>query len=287
MELVTQTIINSLMLFSFYALIALGLSLAFGVMGTANYAHGEFYMLGAYTVWLLYTVNNWPFWVTVVMAAAIVGGIGVLAERLLFRRARGDVVTGLLISIGVVFILQVLVGQIWGVGMPKPVSPALSGTLSIAGASISWQRFIVVPVALATLGALYYFLNRTKMGRSLRAVASDSTAAELQGININTVGLLALGVASAMAGIAGAVMAPVVSVTPYMGHFVIWTCFVIVILGGTGSLKGTLVAAAVLALLNTVVTTVWDSTIASIAASLFVLFVLSFRPQGLMGYAER
>jgi len=210
-----------------------------------------------------------------------------LAERLLFRRARGDVVTGLLISIGVVFILQVLVGQIWGVGMPKPISPVLGGTLSIAGASISWQRFLVVPIALVTLGALYYFLQRTKMGRSLRAVASDSTAAALQGININTVGLLALGVASAMAGIAGAIMSPILSVTPYMGHYVIWTCFVIVILGGAGSLKGTIVAAAILAVLNTVVTTVWDSTIANIVGSLFVLFVLSFRPQGLMGYAER
>jgi branched-chain amino acid transport system permease protein len=285
-QLVTQTIVNSLILFSFYALIALGLSLAFGVMGTANYAHGEFYMVGAYTVWLLYTVNHWPFLVTVVMAALIVGGIGVLAERFLFRRARGDVVTGLLMSIGLVYVLQVLVGQIWGVGKPKPVPSFINGTLHIAGASVSWQRVLVVPVAIVTIGALYYFLNRTKIGRSLRAVAMDGTAAALQGISVNRSGLLALGVASAMAGIAGAIMAPILPVTPTMGEYVIWTCFVIIILGGAGNLKGTIIAAAILAFLTTIVTTVSDSTIAEIAGSLFVLVVLSVRPQGLMGHAE-
>lgn len=286
MELVTQTIVNALLLFSFYALIALGLSLVFGVMGTANYAHGEFYMVGAYVVWLLYTLNDWPFLVTVVMAALIVGAMGVLAERLLFRRVRGDVVTGLLMSIGLVFVLQVLVSEIWGVGKPKPVAAFLTGTLDIAGASVSWQRCLVVPVAIVILGALYYFLNRTRMGRSLRAVAMDSTAAALQGMSVDRSGLLALGIASAMAGIAGAVMSPIFSVTPYMGHYVIWNCFVIIILGGAGNLKGTIIAAAILAFLSTVVTTVWDTTIANIVASLFVLAVLSLRPQGLMGQAE-
>ena len=286
-ELATQTIVNSLILFSFYALIALGLSLAFGVMGTANYAHGAFYMLGAYTVWLLYTLNHWPFLVTVLMAALIVGGIGVLAERFLFRRARGDVVTGLLMSIGLIFVIEVLVEQIWGVGKPKPIPSFIEGTAHIAGASVSWQRLLVVPVAIVTIGALYYFLNRTKWGRSLRAVAMDGTAAALQGVSVNRAGLLALGVASAMAGIAGAIMSPLLPVTPTMGHYVIWTCFVIIILGGAGNLKGTIIAAAILAFLTTIVTTLLDSTIADIAGSLFVLIILSVRPQGLMGHVER
>ena len=115
----------------------------------------------------------------------------------------------------------------------------------------------------------------------------DRDAAALQGISVNRSALLALGIASDMAGVAGAVMSPIMSVTPYMGHWVIWTCFVIIIVGGAGNLKGAIIASLIFAFLNTVVTTVADSTIGIIVGSLFMLILLAFRPQGLMGYAEK
>jgi len=285
MELALQTVANSMILFAFFCILAVGLSLAFGVMGTANYAHGEFYMIGAYTVWLLYTLNHWPFFATVLIAIGIVALIGMLAELALFRRARGNVIAGLLLAIGLSFILSTLVARIWGVGIPKPVTPPLKGALELLGVAVGWQRVAVAPVAAATLVGLFVFLHRTRQGRALRAVAEDREAASLQGISANKSALLALGVASAMAGLAGAMLAPIMPVIPYMGHWIIWMCFIIIIVGGAGNLKGTILACLILAFISTVVTTLVDSTVGTIVSSVFMLIFLAFRPEGLFGNA--
>ena len=286
MQLVWQTIANGLILSAFYALIAVGLCLVYGVMKTANFAHGEFFMVGAYIVWLLYALYHWPFWVTVVVAIIGVGLLGVLAERTIFRPVRGDLLAGFIISLGLVFILQVLVGRIWGVGLAKPIPVPLPGALTVFGISVGRQRFIILPVALFLLGGLYFFLNRTKLGRGIRACALDREAASLHGVNANTMAAITLGMGSALAGAAGALMAPNMPVQPYMGATIIWMCFVVIIVGGMGNLKGALLASIFFGFLNTIVTTWLDSTIAIMVANLFMGIFLAFRPQGVMGYAE-
>jgi len=283
MNLVVQTLANAIVASAFYALIAIGLSLIFGVMNVVNYAHGEFYMLGAYAVWILYGENGWPYFLAVGAAAVIVGLVGIVSERLIFRRVRGNVLSGFLVSIGLVFVLQVLVARIWGVGSVKPVPAALKGALDVWYISVGWQRLLVVPVAAAMIALLFLFLNRLRIGRALRACAQDAEAASVRGMNPSLIGLIAFAVGSAMAGVAGALMAPIFSVTPYMGAHVIWTAFVVVILGGAGQLRGTVLAAVLLGLLNTAATTIWDSTVALIISSAFLLVFLSFRPQGLVG----
>ena len=286
MQLAWQTIANGLMLSAFYAIMAVGLSLVFGVMKTSNFAHGEFFMVGAYAVWLLYSLAGWPFWATVVVAIVVVGLLGVLVERAVFRPVRGDMLAGFLISICLVFILQVLVGRIWGVGRAKQIAPPLPGALNIWGIVFPWQRLLILPVALLLLGGLFFFLNRTKLGRGVRACAQDEEAASLHGVNANTMAAIALGMGSAMAGVAGALMAPLMSVSPYMGHFIIWTCFVIIIVGGLGNLKGTLLASIFFGFLSTIVTTLLDSNYAIIAANLTMAAFLALRPGGMLGYAE-
>jgi branched-chain amino acid transport system permease protein len=287
MQLFWQVIANSIITSAFYAIITMGLCLVFGVMRTANYAHGEFFMIGAYVIWLLYTLNGWPFFVTVLAAIIIVGLLGVITERVLFRPVRGNIISGFIISLGLVFILQVLVGQIWGVGREKPVRPVFLGSLAIGNVYLGWQRLVILPAALLLLGGLYFFLTRTKLGRGVRACAQDREAASLHGVNANTMAALALGIGCAMAGGAGALMAPIFPVTPYMGSFVIWTCFVVIIVGGTGNLKGTIYASLLFGFLYNIVTTLLDSTIANIMASLMMLIFLAFRPQGLVGYVKR
>lgn len=287
MEFVGQTIVNALVTSSFYALIAVGLSLVFGVMTIVNFAHGELYMLGAYTVWFLYAVGNMPFFAAVGVAIVVVGLLGILLERGIFRPVRGNMLSALIISVGIVFILQVSVGQIWGVGKMKPVPAAFPGALDLLGIYISWQRLIVIPVAILLLGGLWVFLTRFRLGRALRASAQDSEAASLQGISINRSAAIAMLIGCAMAGAAGALMSPIMSVYPYMGHMVIWTCFVIIIVGGAGNIKGTILAALFFGFLHTIITTLLDSTIALIVSSLFMLIFLAIRPQGLLGYAER
>ncbi|MFC1908165.1 branched-chain amino acid ABC transporter permease [Chloroflexota bacterium] len=284
MELAFQVIVNALITSAFYAVLAVGLTIVFGVMGTANYAHGEFYMVGGYTVWLLYAEAHWPFFAAVAVACLIVGSLGMLCELGLFRQVRRSVLAGFLISIGLMLILRVLAGEIWGVGLTKHVPPAFPGVLNMWGVTVPWQRLLIIPSVLFLLGAGYLFLTRTKLGRGVRACAQDRDAASLHGISSNTMALIVLGIGSAMAGAAGGLMAPLVAVMPYMGHIVIWMCFVIVIVGGAGNLKGALLASIFFGFLYSIVTTFSDSTIAAIVASVVMLIVLAIRPQGLMGY---
>lgn len=277
---------NGLMTSSFYALIAVGLSLVFGVMHIVNFAHGEFYMVGAFTVWVLYAKHHWPFFLAVLAAIVIVGLLGLFSEKLVFRQAKGNILSGFIMSVGLVFILQVAVVKIWGVGKMKPVPAAFPEVLDLGGISTSWQRFIVIPVTIFLLSALWFFLDRFRIGRALRAAALNPEAAALQGISVKKSAAVAMLVGSALAGAAGALMAPIMSVHPYMGHAVVWTAFVVVIVGGAGNIKGTVLAALLFGFLTTIVTTLLDSTIANLVNVLVMLIVLSIRPQGLTGHAE-
>jgi branched-chain amino acid transport system permease protein len=274
------------MISSFYALIAVGLSLVFGVMHIVNFAHGEFYMIGAYTVWVLFALLHWPFFIAVGAAILIVGLLGLVSERLIFRHAHGNVLSGFIMSVGLAFILQVAVVEIWGVGKMKPVPAAFPQVLDIGGVSTSWQRFIVLPATIILLWALWYFLAKFRVGRGLRASAQDPEAAALYGISPKKSAALAMFLGSAMAGAAGAFMAPIMSVHPYMGHSVVWTAFVVVIVGGAGNIKGTILAALIFGFLTTIITTLLDSTIANLVNTLVMLVILAIRPQGVAGHAE-
>jgi len=274
------------MISSFYALIAVGLSLVFGVMHIVNFAHGEFYMIGAYTVWVLFALLHWPFFIAVGAAIVIVGLLGLVSERLIFRHAHGNVLSGFIMSVGLVFILQVAVVEIWGVGKMKPVPAAFPQVLDMGGVSTSWQRFIVLPATIILLWALWYFLAKFRVGRGLCASAQDPEAAALYGISPKKSAAVAMLLGSAMAGAAGAFMAPIMSVHPYMGHSVVWTAFVVVIVGGAGNIKGTILAALIFGFLTTIITTLLDSTIANLVNILVMLVILAIRPQGVAGHAE-
>jgi branched-chain amino acid transport system permease protein len=287
MGLVVQTIANAGITSAFFAIIAVGFSLVFGVMRVANYSHGVFFMLGAYIVWLLYSEGSFPFFVAVLAALVLVGLLGMGTERILFRRMRGDIIGGAVISIGLMFAIEASVAQIWGVGLPKPVPAAIPGALEVMGVSVGWQRVAIVPGTIAMLGLLWVFLNRTRLGRAVRASAMDSEAASLQGISINRSGLVALGFGAALAGMGGALMAPVLAVTPYMGDFPLLMCFIIVITGGAGSLKGAVLASILFGFIYTIVSTVAESFIAIIVMLVAMFILLAIRPQGLAGYAEK
>lgn len=266
-----------------YALVAVGLAMVFGVMQMANLAHGEFYMVAAYAVWVFYAKHNWPFFAAVAAGMGIVGAMGLAVERGLFRPMRGQVVSGFIATAGLMYMLQVGVGRIWGVGLDKPVPPAFTGAVSILGANIGWQRVIVIIAAVVMLVILWLFLHRFKLGQALRATAQDPEAAALQGISVNKMTALAMFIGSVFAGAAGAFMAPVYPVNPYMGHVVILIAFIVIIVGGLGSIEGTILASIIFGFLYTFVTTVADGVIASIVGVLTMLTVLALRPQGLRG----
>ncbi len=278
-----QSIANAIVLGSIYATVAVGLAMAFGVMQMANFAHGEFFMAGAYVVYVFYALGGMPFPAAVLAAFPVVALLGIVTERFIFRPTRGNVLAGFMATAGVAFMLQVLVGQIWGVGLMRPVPTPYMGSVIILGAHISWQRVVILPVTLTMVCGLWYFLHRVKQGKALRACALDPETASLQGIKINRMTALAMAIAGGFAGISGAVMAPIQPVTPYMGHSVVVTAFIVVIVGGMASIEGTILAAFLLGIIHTFVTTLFDAVAATMVGVAFMALILVVKPTGLLG----
>lgn len=284
MELILQSTINGLIQGGFFALFAVGLVLIFGVMGVVNFAHGELVMVGAYTVWLLHAQKGVPFILVILIAIIVVTLIGLLMERLLFRPTRNDPLAGLICSIGVLFILVVIATLVGGDGPSKQVPPPYQGTLILFDSlRIPYQRVFGFFVSAAGLGTLWYFLTRTKLGWALRAVAMDREASALQGININRISMIAIGVGGALAGLAGALMAPLTNINPHMGHNVIITAFIVTIVGGVGSLSGAVIAAVIYAVFHTFMTVYFGGVVATICGLLLMVVVLIVKPTGIMG----
>jgi branched-chain amino acid transport system permease protein len=287
MELLLQTFVNGTYAASYMALVAVGLVLIFGVMGVINFAHGELYMAGAYSVVYLYADLDLPFFLAVAAGLVFVGLLGLVMERALFRPLKDNPLGGLIASIGFLLILQTAAVLGFGVRMEHVPSATQSKFVLIPGVILTVQRLIVIIAAVVLLGALWAFLRKSKFGWALRACAQDPEAAALQGISMVSTARLAMFIGAALAGVAGALTAPLVSPTPFMGHGVIITAFIIIIVGGVGSLEGAVIAAILYAFVHTFVTTFFDGVIASIVGLVLMLMVLVVRPTGLFGARER
>lgn len=286
-ELLAQTGLNAAYAAAYLSLVAVGLVLIFGVMGIINFAHGELFMLGAYVVVALWGGHHAPFVVVAGLGLVFVGLVGLLMETAMFRPLRDNPLGGLVASIGFLMVLQALVSMGFGVRMAH-VPPVTQDVLVLSEkVRLPVQRLIVILAAVVLLGALWLFLKRSRFGWALRASAQDREAAALQGISINATARVAMFIGAGLAGIAGALTAPLISVNPHMGHSVIVSAFIVIIVGGVGSLEGAVLASVAYAVLHTFVTTFWDGVIADILGLLLMLAVLIVRPTGLFGTADR
>jgi branched-chain amino acid transport system permease protein len=284
LQLIIQSIINALITSSVNALVAVGLVLIFGVMQVVNFAHGALFMVGAYAVWFIYSSWGGPFPLAVIGAFVIVTALGLVMERTMFRPMRNNVLGGLINSLGVLFILQVLAVLAGGLGLMKNVNPAYRGYLHLPGSVfIPEQRVVVFVVAVILLLLVWQFLTRTRLGWALRAVAQDPDAAQLQGISINKISMIAVGLSGGLAGVAGGLMAPLTRVQPYMGHEVIITAFIVTIVGGIGSLTGAVLAAVLYGFFHVFIATYFGGTIATILGLAIMVLILVVKPTGLLG----
>lgn len=289
LDVILQTCVNAVYAASFMALVAVGLVLIFGVMGVVNFAHGELYMLGAYVVVFAYVDNSLNYFVAVGLGLVLVGLLGVVMEFALFRPLRHNPLAGLIASIGLLLVLQAAVVLGFGVRM-EHITPPTQEALALPGlpnVSIPVQRLYVIVAAVALLGALWTFLRHSRLGWALRACSQDAEAAALQGISINNTARIAMFIGASLAGVAGALTAPLVRVQPYMGHSVIVTAFIVIIVGGLGSLEGAVLASVLYAFVHTFVTTFVDGVIADMVGLLLMLLVLIVRPTGLFGMKDR
>jgi len=287
LDLLLQTSLNAIYAASYISLVAVGLVLIFGVMGVINFAHGELFMAGAYAVVALYADLQIPFLLAVAIGLGFVGVLGLIMERALFRPLRDNPLGGLVASIGFLMVLQAL--AVIGFGVRMEYVPPVNQDVIIFAEKVRMpvQRLYVVIASITLLTALWLFLKRTRFGWALRASAQDPEAAALQGISIHQTSRIAMFIGAALAGIAGALSAPLVSVNPHMGHSVIITAFIVIIVGGVGSLEGAVLAAVVYAFIHTFVTTFFDGVIADIVGLSLMLIVLIVKPTGLFGGADR
>ncbi len=282
-----QTVANSVVLGSIYATVAVGLALAFGVMQMANFAHGEFFMGGAYVVYVLYALAGVPFPIAVLAAFPIIALLGVVTERFIFRNTRDNVLAGFMATAGLALILQVLVGQMWGVGLMRSIPTPYMHIAEVGPVRLGWQRLIILPAAAVMMGGLWLFLQRTKWGKGLRACAQDPEAAAINGIGNNKMASLSMLIAGGFAGVSGALMAPILAVTPYMGHGIIVTAFVVVIVGGMASIEGAVLAAFLLGFIHTFTTTLFDAVVSTMVGVAFMALVLVIKPAGLLGRVKQ
>jgi branched-chain amino acid transport system permease protein len=281
-----QLTLNGLVLGFIYALIAAGLALIFGVLEIINFAHGEMLMVGAYV--MAFAVPAFggqyiPAMLVATLASAVLGVI--LYDGFLVRLREKDFERSILITMGISMVL--LYGcQYLFTSTPKMVSTqfAFEG-VQVGAIRITWTRIVACAIALVAFCALWYILHRTQFGRAMRAVAMNREAALMVGIRPRTVARNAVVVASVLAGLAGAALAPVHIVQPVMGQFLIFKAFALVIIGGLGSMGGAIVAGIALGIVENWIggffSSIWQEAAAFIGMILFLLL----RPHGLFGRA--
>jgi len=285
LQLSIQVGVNGLMFGIVYILMALGFTMIFGIMRVVNFAHGEFYMLGAIAVLLLFGKLGYDYYLSLTIAVLFVGLFGVVVERLLLRSLVGRELNSMIMTLAISITMLSMVAIIFG-PQEQSVDRPVSGIFQIAGVIIPQDRVMVGAIAMAVLVVFYLFLHYARFGLAMRAVAQDSGAAELQGIRPGFIYSLAFGVGSMLAGLAGALMAPIYTISPFMGDVPMMMAFIVVILGGLGSIPGAVVGGLLLGLVESVFSTFFGSTAATMIAFGMVVLILLVKPSGLMGRAQ-
>ena len=286
LPILAQQIINGLVLGSIYVLATLGLTLIFGVLGQINFAHADFMTLGAFAAYFVARATGGNYLIAIVAALLVGALLGLVVNQAVFSLLRGqDETRPLVATIGVSVLLENAALAFLG---PVPYtfdSPYSSQVIRAAGMYFTMQSVLVMFIAVLAVGSLYAFLKLTFVGKALRALSQDQEAAGLMGINKKALIALTFVVGSAFAGLAGAMLGPILVLTPFAGATVIVKCFAIVIIGGFGNVEGTIVAGLMIGLIESFTTQMLSPGMSDIVVFGILLLTLAVRPTGLI--AER
>ena len=283
-QLVIMQLFNGLILGSIYVLLALGLSIIFGMLGVINFAHGAFYMLGAYTAYIL-TAYIYPnFWVALIFGPIIMGAFGGLCEVFFFRRLyKLPPLYIMLFTFGLMMVLQDIIRMIFGsMGVPFSTPQSLMGAVNLGFMYYPKYRLFLIVVTILCALSVWLFLSKTRLGAIIRAGTDNSTMVDALGINISRITTLVFGLGVGLAGLAGVLAAPIQNVTHLMGMDFLIDCFVVVVIGGMGSIAGSIIGGLIAGEIIASGIIIWPP----MANSLIYLFMAAFlliRPRGLFG----
>jgi branched-chain amino acid transport system permease protein len=267
---------------SSFTLNALGMTLILGMLDLINFAHGEFFSLGAFIALTLAVVLKLPYLLSVALAIVVVGFIGMASERLAFRPLRSAPRLSLLISsLGLSIFLQNLAQLIWGPDPRDFSSPFLKLSVEFFGFSVNGQRVLIFGLALGLIGLLYVLIQRTDVGIAMRACAYDLQTASLLGVRTDLVVMLTFMVGAALAAAAGALLGPVFTVYPTMGLAAKMKAFVVVVMGGIGNISGAIWSGFILGMVETLAAGFISSQYKDAIAFIVLILVLVFKPTGL------
>ena len=288
MDELLQHLVNALILGSTYALLGIGLTLIFGIMRVVNFTHGELYALGAYAVFFLEVSLGVNFFLALVLAVIIGCAVGAAIEFVLLRPLLdADIDTTMLVMIGAWIVMQNTELFYWG-GVSKAImTPFPDEPLQVGPIFVSWLRLFVLVMAMILIGATYVLINRTKLGKAMRATFQDRDTAALMGVNIKGIYTATFAIGSGLAAAAGALLGPVFLVTPSMGDLASLKAFAIVILGGLGNITGATLGGFILAFVEEIGAGYISSGYRDAMGFLIIIIVLLFKPTGLFARAER
>ncbi|MFA5663613.1 branched-chain amino acid ABC transporter permease [Castellaniella sp.] len=288
-ELLIATVINGLIAGTMYAIFAGGLTLIWGTMKMLNFAHGAFFMVGGYVLYMLYQANHLNPVLAIAVALLVVYLISLLVERAVIRPLLNKAtwpLTTIIATLGVMIFLQNGALNIWGADY-KSLDYFVDGIVRVMGVRVSYQRLLIFLVSIVTLGVMWYLLKYTRFGMALRATAQDPDAAKLYGINVLRVYSQTYALSAVLGGIAAVMMAPIVSVNPLMGVGPLLKGFVVVILGGLGSFAGAIVGGLLLGVLEAIGSLYTSAEWGDVISYAILIFIIWAKPWGLLGIEER
>jgi branched-chain amino acid transport system permease protein len=269
---------------SFYALLSVGLALIFGMLRVINFAHGAQYMLGAFTGWLLLQYAGLGFWWGLLLAPLMVAvGAAFLERTMLARIYQDDHVSGLLLTLGIGLVIEGLVRLQFGNAVrPYPVPELLSGVFELGFMIVPRYRGFVVVAAMALCTGVWLLVEKTRVGADLRAATENPTLVQIFGINVPRMMTLTYAVGAGLAAIAGVIAAPIYQVSPLMGQDLLIVVFAIVVIGGIGSILGSIVTSVALGVVEALTKIVYPEASAMVVFIVMALVIL-FKPNGLFG----
>jgi branched-chain amino acid transport system permease protein len=276
-----QQVVNGLTLGGVYSLVALGLTLVYGILHVPNFAHGAFYMAGAFASFHLMSKFGFNYWVAMAGSALLVAVLSTIAERLVFHPLRHHQgLHPMIAAIGMLLFLEAGAQAIWGADFHRMESP-YPGIVEMGGIIVQQQRLLIIGAAFLLMVALHLFLTRTVMGSTIIAMAQNRDGASLVGIDANRVAMLTFAISGVLAAVAATLYSPINLVYPAMGNLVITKAFVIIILGGMGSVPGAIVGGLIIGFAESFGAFYISSDYKDIIAFVLLVVILSIRPQGL------
>jgi branched-chain amino acid transport system permease protein len=269
---------------AFYAMLSLGLAVIFGLLSVVNFAHGALYMLGAFAAWIMLDKFGINYWFALLLAPLVVGAFGVVIERLFLKHLyKLDPLYGLLLTFGLALIVEGVFRELYGAsGQSYPVPELLSGATNLGFMVMPNYRAWVVLVSLVVCLGTWFIIERTRLGAYLRAGTENAALVQTFGINVPMMVMLTYGAGAALAALAGVLAAPIIQVNPLMGSNLIIVVFAVVVIGGMGSILGSVITGLALGLVEGM-TRVFYPEASNIVVFVVMVLVLMVRPAGLFG----